>query len=442
MLLDLVITFLFAVFAGLLAGLLPGIGSTAVLIAGLPLLYNLPPEICILYYAVAVQSAQFSGSVSAINFGIIGELTSYPALAERQNILNSGLQKTALRFTALGSLISCVLPALFLYTLLDWFRHQSIMMRTDFLFAIIVIIFAAAIFYKKNSFIVNTLLLVCGVVVSQIGLRMQGGTEQNFLTFDQPWLYAGIPMISLLGGLVAVPMIVNGARWSLEETTVLLENTQTSPKFNLLSSIRGGIIGLFCGLIPAIGTQISSGVAWALERKFYTTDKPYDFMSRLTSAESANNSSQITVLVPLLVIGLAIVPSEMILLDLIEMKFWYPGQETWSLYGIEFYQWLGICLATSAAVCFLVCYTFISVMHIWLKNNLVLLNRIALVIISSAIFYAGSLVEARLFFIASFIILACIGLLFLKVDFIPLIAGYFLGDVLIDSVVILRQLYF
>jgi hypothetical protein len=59
-----------------------------------------------------------------------------------------------------------------------------------------------------------------------------------------------------------------------------------------------------------------------------------------------------------------------------------------------------------------------------------------------AIFYAGSLVEARLFFIASFVILACIGLLFLKVDFIPLIAGYFLGDVLIDSVVILRQLYF
>lgn len=440
--LDLVITFLFAVFAGLLAGLLPGIGSTAVLIAGLPLLYNLPPEICILYYAVAVQSAQFSGSVSAINFGIIGELTSYPALAERQNILHNGLQKTALKFTALGSLISCVLPAVFLYTLLDWFRHQSIMMRTDFLFTVIVIIFAAAVFYKKNSATVNTILLICGVVVSQIGLRMQGGTEQNFLTFDQPWLYAGIPMISLLGGLVAVPMIVNGARWSLEETSTSLQNTQVSPKFNLFSSIRGGIIGLFCGLIPAIGTQISSGVAWALERRFYSTDKPYDFMSRLTSAESANNSSQITVLVPLLVIGLAIVPSEMILLDLIEMKFWYPGQETWSLYGIEFYQWLGICLAFSAAVCFLVCYTFISVIHIWLKNNLVLLNRIALVIISLAIFYAGSLVEARLFFIASFVILACIGLLFLKVDFIPLIAGYFLGDVLIDSVAILRQLYF
>ena len=440
--LDLAITITSAIFAGLLAGLLPGIGSTAVLIAGLPLLYNLPPEVCILYYAVAVQSAQFSGSVSAINFGLIGELTSYPALAERNNILSHGLQKTALKFTALGSLVSCVIPAFFLYVLLEWFKNQSVMMRTDFLFAVVISIVVAAVFYKRNSSLTNVVLVLSGIVISQIGLRMMGYKEQNFLTFDQPWLYAGVPMISLLGGLVAVPMIVNGSRWKLEHANDTILSRASTVSFNWFSSIRGAIIGLFCGLIPAIGTQISSGVAWIVEKKFYKNDTANDVMSRLVSAESANNSSQITVLVPLLVIGLAIVPSEMILLDLIEMKFWYPGQETWSLFGIAFYQWLGICLAFSALISFLVCYTFISTVHVWLKQNLVLLNKISLVILAVAILYAGSLVEARMFFIASFAFFSSIGLWFIKVDFIPLIAGYFLGDVLIDSVLILQQLYF
>ena len=83
---EIILTLLSATVAGLFAGLMPGIGSSALMLTALPLLYNLPPELCIIFYALAVQASQFSGSVAAINFGIMGELTSYPALAERRNV--------------------------------------------------------------------------------------------------------------------------------------------------------------------------------------------------------------------------------------------------------------------------------------------------------------------------------------------------------------------
>ena len=58
-----------------------------------------------------------------------------------------------------------------------------------------------------------------------------------------------------------------------------------------------------------------------------------------------------------------------------------------------------------------------------------------------SVFYAGSLVEARTFFVSCFILLSFIGVLFKKIDFIPLVAGYFIGDILIDTIVILSFIY-
>ena len=439
--LEIIITLLSATVAGLLAGLMPGIGSSALMLTSLPLLYQLPPELCIIFYAMAVQSAQFSGSVSAINFGMMGELTSYPALAERNYILKNNLQLTALKFTALGSILSCIVPILCLYPLLTWFQNQSIILRTDFTMLIMLIIILFCIFYKSNSKIMNLFLVSGGVIISQIGLRNQSAGEREFLTFDQPFMYGGIPMIAVLGGLLAIPLINKYIVWKEKTTNIDLNVTETKIKFPFWSSIRGGILGLFTGLLPAIGTAIGSNLAWRVERIFFPKDDPTSVISRLTSAESANNGSQITVLVPLLILGIAIVPSEMILLSVIETKSWMPGESTWMLMNLNFYEWLMVSLITSSIICYLVCYTFIKIISNWIGKHLNLINKLCILIMAVAVFYAGYLVEARTFFMSCFIIFSLIGILFKKIDFIPLVAGYFIGDILIDTILILSFIY-
>lgn len=427
---------------GLFTGLLPGIGSSALMLTSLPLLYALPPEVCIVFYAVGVQASQFSGSVSAINFGMMGELTSYPALAERQHILANGLQKTALKFTAIGSIISCIIPIISLYPLLIWFQQHSVMMRSDFTMLVILIIIVCCIFFKTNPRSINFFMILIGILISQIGLESQGSSERNLLTFDQTWLYGGIPMISILGGLIAIPLIMRYINWEEKLDIVNVDaKKEKKIKFPLFSALRGGMLGLFTGLIPAIGTQVGSNIAWLIEKKFYIKQNDQSVMSRLTSAESANNASQVMVLIPLLTLGIAIVPSEMILLGVIETKYWIPGQSDWLVMGLGLNSWLAISLIASSIFCYLMCYSFVSGISKWIGKNLNLLNKICILVMAAAVVYAGSLVEARTFFLMSFVVFSLVGVIFKKLDFIPLVAGYFIGDIFMDTAEVLQFLY-
>jgi putative tricarboxylic transport membrane protein len=441
-LIETLLTILSGTLAGLITGLMPGLGSVALVLAAMPLLYYLPPEVCIIYYAVAIQASQFSGSVSAINFGMMGELTSYPALAERRFILDNNLQKTALRYTALGSMIACIIPIIMLYPLLEWFKSQTLLLRTDTLTVILIVILLFAIFYKQNKWWVNLLLAVLGVGVSQIGLVSPGGLERNFFTFGQSWLYGGVPMISVIGGLISVPLIVDYIWWNNMNASVDIKTAaEPKVKFPFFSVLRGSILGLFTGLIPAVGTQIGSNLAWIVEKKFKPANTMQDTIARLTSAESANNGSQITVLVPLLVLGMAIVPSEMILLGVLELKAWMPRESTWISGGFGFYPWLMFSLIVSACVSFLLSYTFLSLISPFLRKNLTLLNKFCIIALSLAVLYSGSLVENRIFFLASFAFCSFIAIYFRKVHFIPMVIGYFVGDALVDNIEILMFLW-
>jgi len=440
--LETLLTIFSGTLAGLIAGIMPGLGSSALMLTALPVLYYLPPEVCIIYYAVAIQASQFSGSVSAINFGMMGELTSYPALAERRYILDNNLQKTALKYTAIGSMIACVIPILMLYPMLEWFKSHTVLMRTDVLTGILLIILLFCLLYKKNSYWINFILIAAGIFVSQIGMRNQGASESTFFTFGQSWLYGGIPMISVLGGLIAVPLIVEYMRWNnIKDAVDIKVGPEPLVRFPFFSVLRGSVLGLFTGLVPAIGTQIGSNIAWAVEKKFKPKNTIEDTIARLTSAESANNGSQITVLIPLLVIGLAIVPSEMILLSVLEIKFWIPGESTWAMAGYGFYTWLMVSLIISACISFILSYTLLSAITPFLRKNLTLLNKFCILLMTVAVFYSGSLVESRLFFVASFVFFSAIAIWLKKVDFIPMVAGYFVGDALIDNIEILLFLW-
>jgi putative tricarboxylic transport membrane protein len=438
---EIIFILLLATVAGLFVGLIPGIGSSVLMLSALPFLYFLSPEICIIFYAVGIQSSQFSGSVSAINFGIMGELTSYPALKERHYILKNNLQKTALKFTALGSLLTCIIPIIFLYPLSRWFQQHSLIMRSDFTLCVMLIIILFSVLYKNNSKIINLFLICIGILISHIGVTSQGSAQREFLTFNQSFLFGGIPMISILGGLIAIPLIIKCIKWNKKISIIKSKITEKKIRFPFISCFRGGLLGLFTGLIPAIGTQIGSNLAWRVEKIFFPKNTHESVMARLTSAESANNGSQITVLIPLLVIGVAIVPSEMILLSLLETKSWVPGKLSWNLLGFNFYSWLMITLIISSIICYLICYSFIGIISPWIKKNFDMISKFCILIMTVSVFYAGSLVESRLFFICCFLIFSTIGIFLKKIDFIPLVVGYFIGDILLDTILILSFIY-
>ena len=87
--------------------------------------------------------------------------------------------------------------------------------------------------------------------------------------------------------------------------------------------IIGSAIGSLSGLIPGISYTISSSLAEAVEKfrnTFNKVSSPQNYYNNIISAETSNNSGAITSLIPLLLLGLPILPSEAIILSLVENK--------------------------------------------------------------------------------------------------------------------------
>ena len=68
--------------AGVMAGLLSGIGAFATVLICYPFLLQLDPYHIILFYVCLITATQYVGSVVAIYLGIPGEATSLPSVLE------------------------------------------------------------------------------------------------------------------------------------------------------------------------------------------------------------------------------------------------------------------------------------------------------------------------------------------------------------------------
>ena len=95
-------------------------------------------------------------------------------------------------------------------------------------------------------------------------------------------------------------------------------------------------------------------------KKITTNNNVKSSLDRIVASETANNASQVTVLIPFILIGLALQPSELLVLDMIENKGWEINFESAS--QTTFY--LIIALPIGCLVSAFLCYNMISrVLH-------------------------------------------------------------------------------
>ena len=74
------------ILVGSMVGMLPGISPALVLIAITPLISHFDLVTLFIFYSCLISSSQYFGSVSAVVYGVAGEISSAPA-AENGHIL-------------------------------------------------------------------------------------------------------------------------------------------------------------------------------------------------------------------------------------------------------------------------------------------------------------------------------------------------------------------
>lgn len=291
---------------GLITGLIPGLGLFTGILLIYPWLVTLNPFDIIFFYISMAAASQYAGSISALVLRIPGEINSIFALKEASILTKQNRIDLALGSTALGSMMGGI-SALFFTILLLFFLEPFIpyFFRSDvkaFLLILSVLVF---VWFASNNKFLSFFLAFCGFGISAIGISILGQDR----TFGLDVLISGISWYPLVLGIWVLPQ--------LYKEELFFDRTIVKPKFywNTGVILRSTFIGYIGGLIPGISYIIGSKLSWLLENKISS-----DSLRRLLAAETANNASAYSMMIPLLLLGVPIVSSEALILEIVNNK--------------------------------------------------------------------------------------------------------------------------
>ena len=303
--------------AGGLAGIIPGTGLLITLMIAYPYIIGLDLINILCFYIGLANVAQFTGSVSAIYFGVPGESNSIPAVIEGHKLAKQGHGHTAIIGTSLASVTAGVLTLVFLVCMFplyghvfEWF-YQTTNQLLIFVFALVIFLIAS-----KNKWYVTALLMLVGYSLGKVGFNEFTG--QYFLSFGNTDLKTGVPLFPVIVGVLVVPHLLKHYSFNTTITKNLFNKNDILMYFkNLKFGVLGTVVGFFCGLVPGVSTVLATNLAHRITKYM---DKTKDGYRALISAEASNNSAILVTLLPLIILGIPITGSEAMLLSIMEMN--------------------------------------------------------------------------------------------------------------------------
>jgi len=435
------IAYLFAgILAGTIAGLLPGIGNTLIMILAFPFFLGVDnPLNIIIFYVACLSLSQYTGSITSTVFSVPGEISSLPAVKEGHKLYRKGLGSLSLSGCALGSFFGSLIAVGFVLLIGKSISGFTFLYSSVFQGYVLVIVCLFMIIGKYNHWFVTILIGGLGYFMGTIGTGALNPVD--FVTFGIDSLLYGIPLFSVVVWLFVFPQILQYYDTKIEIDPDLNREKNINPFEHLgiffkhsFSCIRGSIIGFFLGLTPYLTTVISSNVSYAVEKWLRKRKNIYDETGdygSLVSAETANNAAALSSLLPLLLIGIPITSSEAVLLELTTANgFTFFVEEFYNLFikislALVVINFVGLMISWPLAKFFYVFY-YIDIKTIY---------KLVLTFCVFMTLYLGYMDHVLGYYIVISTILAGIGYLLRKYNTMPLIFVFMMQDGLEENLI-------
>lgn len=439
MLFDLLLIILFGWAAGLIVGLAPGIGASTLILSLYPLLQNFDITEIFIFYIILITSCQYYGQISAILYGVPGEVTALPAVQYGHPVHLKGRGAELLSATASASLLGSIVGMIFFYIISNNLNLLLMFFDNTFKTIYLTIAILIIIVFTENK-ILSIFLAICGFLIGLVGYN--GLTAAHFFVPAASIADAGIPFGPMFLGFFILPTLIFYWKETARQPINILQLKQLSLRqrtTNLMliknsnSIVRGSVLGSIIGLIPGASYAISSSIAATLEYKLQKTKQKIErsFCS-VVSAESANNAGSITVLVPLIFLALPIIPSEAIIFSLAEQKgFGFAVSFDFVKEKVPLFLFIIAIFNIINWVLAGYYYTLIGLVYVYIKNAIYPVMITGLTAMFSYIaWYNNQLLFSAAIFAVSFLIGMIIKSTSAKIVFIFL---FFLADVIFSE---------
>jgi putative tricarboxylic transport membrane protein len=433
---ELIFAFVMACAVGILVGFMPSVNITVGTTMCLPFLLGQTPVAVLTFYITLIVICQYLGSVSALALGIPGEANSMPAVAEAQIIRPSGSLTSAIRNTALGSMLGSITAVALLIIIYPVIQFIMLSAQTEIKLCLLALVLVLMSISSNNRCFITVTLIACGLMLGAVG--RDNATGIGLVLFDNTWLSSGIPFIVVIVCLYAVPLLLKSVPVQISDNNTVV--TQPPIPLKFLTVARSSVIGFVAGVIPVLSFGISSVAAWLVEKHFYKTSSLEHSHHRLLAAETANNSASLSALIPLIMFGVPIIASEAVIYQVLAAGGQHLGPGLLLDKDFVFFITLAFLLANVAGL----------IMAWPLARTVTKLSEymmgpqryiIVFALISLMLYEGYTMFQLSYFSILAAVLLP-IGLALMRFDTMPLIFGYFLSDILQSIVTVIIQKYF
>lgn len=302
---------LFGVIAGLVVGVIPGLGGTAAVAVLLPFVFVLdaPQAMALIIGAVAV--VHHSDAIASIVLGIPGSAAASVLLLDGHEMTKQGKGAKALSIAFMASMFGGVIGAIGLTASIPIARPLVLLFGSPEIFMLTILGISLTALLSKGNIVKGLIAGAFGVLLGQVGAA-PASPEYRF-TFGSIDLSDGLDLVAVALGIFGIAEIMH---LIAKKTSVASGHDIGTGWFegikeffpNFWHVIRGAFVGIWAGVLPGIGATAGTWMAYGQaqatakgkdRKKFGKGDA-----RGIIAPESAANSTEAGDLIPTLLFGI------------------------------------------------------------------------------------------------------------------------------------------
>ena len=307
------------VVAGLVIGLIPGLGGTGAVAILLPVTFGMDPEPALAMLIGALAVVHTSDTVAAVLLGAPGSASASVTMLDGYSMARQGQAKRALSLAFLSSMAGGLIGAVGLTLAIPLARPMVLSFGSPELFMLTILGVSLAAVLSRGNVVKGLTAGFLGLLLGLVGTSPT--TAEERFSFGSLFLSDGLSLVAVALGVFGLAEIASrvGQRRVTEKPVELTGGWASGIREWLThwtQVIRGALIGIWAGVLPGVGatagTWLAYGqaVATAKDKRRFGKGDPRG----IVGPESANNSVEAGDLIPTFLFGIpGGVPSAMLL---------------------------------------------------------------------------------------------------------------------------------
>lgn len=318
------------VLAGTVIGMLPGLGGVAAVSILLPFIYALDPYSGLAMLLGALGVVYTADTITSVLVGTPGSPASAPTAIEGFAMAKRGEAGRALGAAFLASMIGGLVGTFVLTLAIPVAGPLVLALGTPelLMLAILGLVYASGLIGTSPAKGLASGAL--GLLLGTIGVA-PAAAELRY-TFGQAYLLEGLSLVVVALGFFGIAEVMGmlGRGGAISESRFKLSGWAIGARDVLVNwtvAIKGALIGVVAGLIPAVGANASTWIAYG---HAVSTAKDKSRVGKgeprgIVASEGANNATVTADLVPTMLFGVPGGPAAAIFLGALFVYGYYPG---------------------------------------------------------------------------------------------------------------------